>query len=259
MKASELIKRAVKWHLWDERETDCTRHKSVYACNAIKSAADVARLGLPRDGAQAVEVLKAEERAIAAIMGALRKSWAKKAAGTTALPTCSAAARERKTCGFTKTQNCSQHAGSSCCRSFNNWNRKATEMLTMQEIFDKVVNHMLTQGKRSAVQRPYLTSQACLYRGPDGLKCAVGCLIPDSEYSTAFDDPDINTGVAQLLAVMPKFGSALREGGVDTDDRRIVSMLASLQNVHDEFKPRDWRQQLESKARIFGLQFNWKD
>lgn len=131
-------------------------------------------------------------------------------------------------------------------------------MLTMQEIFDKVVDHLLTQGKRSAKERPHLTSQACLYRGPDGLKCAVGCLIPDSEYSVSFDDPDINTGVKHLLAAMPKFALALREGGVPTDDTRIVNMLLSLQHVHDEFKPYEWRQQLESKAKVFGLQFNWK-
>lgn len=67
MKASELIKNAMKWHLWDERETDCKWYKSVYACNAIATAANVAQLGLPKDSAQVVEVRKAEERACAAI------------------------------------------------------------------------------------------------------------------------------------------------------------------------------------------------
>lgn len=82
MKASELIKRAVKWHLWDERETDCTRHKSVYACNAIKSASEVARLGLPKGGVQEGEVLKAEERAIAAIMGRIAEELGEEACGS---------------------------------------------------------------------------------------------------------------------------------------------------------------------------------
>ena len=132
-------------------------------------------------------------------------------------------------------------------------------MPTMQEIFDKVVNHMLTQNKRSAKERPHLGSQACLYRGPNGLKCAVGCLIPDSEYSTAFDNPDISTGIKRLLVKMPEFALALREGGVPTDDDRIVNMLASLQNVHDLVHTRRWRHELEEKARVFGLQFNWKD
>jgi hypothetical protein len=51
--------------------------------------------------------------------------------------------------------------------------------MTKQEVFDRVVTHLLTQKKRSA---SYYGS--CLYKGPDGLRCAVGCLFPDS-YDTS--------------------------------------------------------------------------
>lgn len=49
--------------------------------------------------------------------------------------------------------------------------------MTPQEIFDTVVTHLSKQGKRSVN-----IEGDCLYRGPGGLSCAVGCLIPDSEY-----------------------------------------------------------------------------
>ena len=55
--------------------------------------------------------------------------------------------------------------------------------LTEQETFEKVVRHLFTQGKR-AVNREGL----CMYRGPDGLKCAIGCLIPDYLYRPRMED-----------------------------------------------------------------------
>jgi hypothetical protein len=48
--------------------------------------------------------------------------------------------------------------------------------MTEQEIFDTVVRHLKKQGRR-AVDRGQ-----CVYRHPEGLKCAVGCLISDAEY-----------------------------------------------------------------------------
>ncbi len=49
--------------------------------------------------------------------------------------------------------------------------------MTEQEIFDTVAIHLIKQGKQSAD-----AFGNCLYRGPEGLKCAVGCLIPDEVY-----------------------------------------------------------------------------
>jgi len=51
-----------------------------------------------------------------------------------------------------------------------------------QEAFDTVWNGMIAQGK------PSINGQGCcMYRGPDGAKCAAGMLIPDEEYSSAFE------------------------------------------------------------------------
>jgi hypothetical protein len=50
--------------------------------------------------------------------------------------------------------------------------------MTEQKIFDTVALHLIKQGKQSIDAAKGM----CLYRGPNGLKCAVGCLIPDKVY-----------------------------------------------------------------------------
>lgn len=52
--------------------------------------------------------------------------------------------------------------------------------MNLQETFDTVVNHLRSQNGKSRI----LTTdrEICLYRSPEGLKCAAGCLIPDEYY-----------------------------------------------------------------------------
>lgn len=64
--------------------------------------------------------------------------------------------------------------------------------MTNQEIFDKVATHLFTQGVRS-VSKTCLNDASfdadyCLYRGPNGTKCAVGCLIPDEDYDPTMEN-----------------------------------------------------------------------
>jgi hypothetical protein len=61
--------------------------------------------------------------------------------------------------------------------------------MTDREIFDKVRAHLLNQGVRAMV------NDACRYRTPQGMACAVGCLIPEEFY-----DPMIETGVLPYCA-----------------------------------------------------------
>ncbi len=55
--------------------------------------------------------------------------------------------------------------------------------MTKQEIFDKVKAHLLAQGKRAVNG-----DGNCMYRGMDGTKCAVGCLIPDELYTPLLEN-----------------------------------------------------------------------
>ena len=45
-----------------------------------------------------------------------------------------------------------------------------------QEVFNKVWDHIITQGKPSADKYGH-----CYYRGPDGLKCAAGIFLTDEQ------------------------------------------------------------------------------
>lgn len=53
-------------------------------------------------------------------------------------------------------------------------------MYTMQEVFDKACTAIIAQGMRSSEDFDNEYS-GCLYRGPNGLKCAIGHLLSDEQ------------------------------------------------------------------------------
>lgn len=119
--------------------------------------------------------------------------------------------------------------------------------MTLQEIFDKVAVHLLTQGKQS--QGLYDT--ACKYRGHDGLKCAVGCLIPDDKYRPDMEGYTVYTLVSRFPDVL----------GFYTGDSEL-SLLTCLQRIHDNTRVRVltsgeirriWKQRLTDLANDYNL------
>lgn len=90
-----------------------------------------------------------------------------------------------------------------------------TETLTAQEIFDTVAAHLRGMPQRSS------KGVSCLYRGPNGLKCAVGCLITDEEYKEEMDYG--SSSVARLLT----------QGLLPERLVPHVNLLSHLQHVHD--------------------------
>jgi hypothetical protein len=92
-----------------------------------------------------------------------------------------------------------------------------------QEIFDKVVEHLAKQGRHSLSRNKL----HCLYRGPDGLMCAVGCLIPDEMY-----DPTIESQTISDIILAP---SSLRTHLPSYFNGNII-LLGDLQIAHDRSK-----------------------
>lgn len=90
---------------------------------------------------------------------------------------------------------------------------------TRQEIFDIAWNGLKAQGfARSAVENEY----GCLYRGPNGLRCAIGHCISDEEYREVFEGTGISTDN----------GYSLRKAArISTDD---LGFAGDLQAAHDE-------------------------
>jgi len=116
-------------------------------------------------------------------------------------------------------------------------------MLTKQQVFDKVVRHLLKQGVVS--RRDGSSIAPCAYRGDGGTMCAVGCLIPDEAYDPSLEGAGANN---------PRVLAALA-GVVDSEDSASTRLLLSLQTIHDCIRPADWRRELKSLAKGRGLRW----
>lgn len=89
-------------------------------------------------------------------------------------------------------------------------------MSNAQEIFDTVVTHLRTQGRRA-----FSDKTGCSYRAEGGLKCAVGCLIPDDAYSYKMEG-------YMAHELLDKYGDQLSQL------RGHGELLRSLQRTHDD-------------------------
>lgn len=102
------------------------------------------------------------------------------------------------------------------------------EYLTTQQIFDKVAEHLLTQKERS------IKNGKCLYRGPYGLKCAIGALIPDELYKPEWDNECLNSDALPL---------DLFEA-ICINYEEQSNTLYYLQDLHDAVKTEEWKEAL---------------
>lgn len=111
--------------------------------------------------------------------------------------------------------------------------------MTAQEIYDAVKKHLLAQNARSTGR--YNGNDGCAYRGKNGLKCAVGVLFTDEEYTPKME---IVGGVWSLI-----------ESGLLPE--RFMShqlLLRDLQRVHDSTSPFEWAAELDRVAKKHGLE-----
>lgn len=120
--------------------------------------------------------------------------------------------------------------------------------MTKNEIFNKVATHLLKQNKRSENE---VGGSTCLYRGPYGLKCAAGVLIPDDVYEPRMENTLIMDLCMQYVSLRNLIGA------------ENIPMVQALQHVHDCVPPSHWRGALVgvglsfdvSVSQVEGLQF----
>ncbi len=103
-----------------------------------------------------------------------------------------------------------------------------------QKTFNKVVNFLLKQNKKSIDP-----SELCMYRGPEGTKCAAGCLIPDQLYDKSLEGIPVGN--------FNKVGELIKSQGHN------VTFVRELQLIHDEYDVVKWPVQFKELARICGL------
>jgi hypothetical protein len=84
----------------------------------------------------------------------------------------------------------------------------------------------------------------CLYRGPEGMSCAVGCLIDDYYY-----DGDLEDRPVQTESVIYSVRKSLPNWNAKND--YSVFMLKILQQVHDHGDPYTWKNDFEKFENLF--------
>jgi hypothetical protein len=91
-----------------------------------------------------------------------------------------------------------------------------------QDIFNTVATHLMTQGKQA--RDSSTATSGCRYRGEDGTKCAIGCLIKDEFYMPHFEGH--GCGFEPVLdAVEKSLGITMCE--------HTRFFLSELQCIHD--------------------------
>lgn len=126
--------------------------------------------------------------------------------------------------------------------------------MTKQEVFDTVATHLLTQ-KAVAMD---VHGSTCMYRGTEGRKCAVGCLIPDEVYEERFEKLEIGGTFPRESWHTPEL---FKQRTADQADlNHLVSMihedlgfLRELQKVHDRDGVVEWYTSLKNIAEDHSL------
>lgn len=115
---------------------------------------------------------------------------------------------------------------------------------TLQEVFDVVATHLLTQNKKAQHEE----TGECMYRTCDGLRCAVGVLIPDELY-----DPNMEwTGV---VTVTERATKTPMQSRLVVAYEPYLELLTSLQTIHDRSLPSEWPGALSNLAKEYRLTF----
>jgi hypothetical protein len=109
--------------------------------------------------------------------------------------------------------------------------------MNIQEVFDTVATHLLTQKERSVNEY-----NKCMYRGDGGKMCAVGVLIPDESYDDRMEFSPVESILERYDALMFL--------------KPHMSILSELQTIHDYSDPRMWLNCLESLAFKYKLKTN---
>lgn len=115
-------------------------------------------------------------------------------------------------------------------------------MISNQEQYDRVVNHLREQGCKS-----YHPDQPgrCMYRGDRGRKCAAGVLIPDDLYNPMME----GHGIEQLVRIGLPLAEYFTKEGID------IKLLKELQYIHDECPVEEWEEAFKGLAGEFNLQY----
>ena len=99
------------------------------------------------------------------------------------------------------------------------------------EVIDYVTNHLLSQGCRSES----LEAHGCAYRSPSGLKCAAGCLIPDSLYTSEMENKSWEAIIENYPILRSKHSGLIEKLQYIHDDNCVESWQDDLLELKEEY------------------------
>ena len=109
-----------------------------------------------------------------------------------------------------------------------------------KDIFDKVLTHLCKQkvGSFMKIKNEAFDDIKCMYRGPEGRMCAVGCLIPDDYYRENMEEINSDHLLVMYPDCIPEMSVARKL--LDYDEfRELQDFLSYLQHLHDEYLCKD--------------------
>jgi len=115
-------------------------------------------------------------------------------------------------------------------------------MFKLEEVSQKIADHLTRQ---KAVSKNI--DEHCKYRGDNGLMCAVGCLITDTEYNSTIEGQTvIEPGVMKIVlsSIAPELGAAaMYTTGVD----KLTALLGMWQDYHDSIDSVEYQQWIKTQ------------
>ncbi len=107
------------------------------------------------------------------------------------------------------------------------------EFGSMQELFDAVSTHLLTQNRRS------MNKDGCAYRSDDALySCAIGGIMPDCVYEEWMERKSVMDIASEYFA---RYSRNLFQ-------EEFLGLLKSLQQLHDMYEVEFWKLRLQTIA-----------
>lgn len=110
-----------------------------------------------------------------------------------------------------------------------------------QEIFNKAFLGLKAQGFNQSIT----DTKKCLYRGPDGMKCAIGHIIPDELYKKNWD---VKSKTVDFLP-----NTLWKKLGIDWLSNNMYQFLMALQRIHDNCRNPEL---MEARYREFARENN---
>lgn len=95
------------------------------------------------------------------------------------------------------------------------------------DVVEYIMRHLLAQKIRSFDH----TDNVCLYHGPGGLTCAVGCLIPASTNTEKVEGSETESAFRHLYSERTRRGLYKAFGN---DEFNYMHLLDVMQRVHDK-------------------------